>query len=133
MSSDRFQERKWHLVIPLIVAITSLFTAAQLGVNSGFWFIVLAAAAIYGLSPVLWSMAPEFMVGPAAAGGYALVNSVGAIGGFIGPYSIGQLVQKHDGNPTTALQLVAASLCIATVLAYFIARSIAVNISQTAK
>jgi len=73
------------------------------------------------------------MVGPAAAGGYALLNSVGAIGGFIGPYSIGKLVQKHNGNPTTALQLVAGSLCIAVILAYFIARSIAAKSSQNTK
>ena len=133
ISSDRFQERKWHLVIPMLVAVISLLIAAELGVKSGFWFIVLASAAIYGLSPVLWSMAPEFMVGPAAAGGYALLNSVGAIGGFIGPYSIGKLVQKHNGNPTTALQLVAGSLCIAVILAYFIARSIAAKSSQNTK
>lgn len=133
MSSDRFQEHKWHLVIPLLVAITSLVLAAQLGVRSGFWFIVLAAAAIYGLSPVLWSMAPQFMVGPAAASGYALLNSVGAIGGFIGPYSVGRLVQNNDGDPTAALQLVAAYLCVAAVLAYFIARSIALQSKQTTK
>jgi ACS family tartrate transporter-like MFS transporter len=132
-SSDHFQERKWHLVIPLLVAVTALLTAAHLGVNSGFWFLVIAAAAIYGISPVLWSMAPEFMVGRAAAGGFALVNSVGAIGGFIGPYSVGELVQKNDGNPTAALQLVACSLCIAAVLAFFIARSIAAQNSQSSR
>jgi ACS family tartrate transporter-like MFS transporter len=130
MSSDRFQERKWHLVIPLFIAIISLLTASELGVKSGFWFLVLAAVFIFGISPVVWSMAPEFMVGPAAAGGYALVNSVGAVGGFIGPYSVGKLVQKNNGDPTTALQLVAGSLCIAAVLAYFIARSISIQSSK---
>ena len=117
----------------MLVAVASLLIAAALGVKSGFWFIVLASAAIYGISPVLWSMAPMFMVGPAAAGGYALLNSVGAIGGFIGPYSIGKLVQKNDGDPTSALQLVGASLFIAAVLAYLIAQSIVAKSSQTTK
>jgi ACS family tartrate transporter-like MFS transporter len=54
--------------------------------------------------------------GTAAAGGIALVNSVGNVGGFVGPYAVGW-VRDFTGSFSAGLWLLAGALVIAAVIA----------------
>jgi ACS family tartrate transporter-like MFS transporter len=121
-SSDHFHERVWHLVIPLIVAGVALYLTAVFGVMSGYSCLIIATMGIFASDAVFWAMAPEFLVGSGAVAGFALINSIAAVGGLIGPYTVGALVEHHGIPP--ALIFVAGAMFVSAVLAFIIARRI---------
>ena len=76
----------------------------------------LGAAGIWGTMGPFWSMPSEYLGGTAAAAAIALINSVGNLGGFVGPYLVGIVRQmSHSfggGLAAMALMLFAAG-CLA--------------------
>lgn len=91
-SSDMKKERRWHLVAALVAAIVGLGVSA---LETNAWIAVmalsLAAAGIWGCFGPFWAMPTTTLRGTAAAGGIAIINSVGALGGFLGPYLMGRV------------------------------------------
>ena len=65
--------------------------------------------------PTFWTLPSSFLVGPAAAGGIALINSVANLGGMLGPRIIGQ-VKTETGSFTLGYLIMAATLLIGGVL-----------------
>jgi len=115
--SDATMERRWHVATPAILAGIGL----ALGANSaGSLAIVLVAfslalgALLSGVS-AFWSLPTAFLSGTAAAGGIALINSFGNLGGFFGPYVIGWS-KDHLGSQSVGLYIVAAFLFGASAL-----------------
>src|SRR5579864_5948314 len=112
--SDATQERIWHVAGPAIVGGLSLIAAAYLSSP------VLAAVAItvyamgaYAVLPTFWSLPTAFLTGSAAAGGIALINSIGSgFGGFVGPYAIGW-IKDATGAPALGLVALAVGYIIA--------------------
>lgn len=91
-SSDQKSERRYHSAIPLIVAAIGfllLGTATRPSVVLSITLWCFVAIGIYSLLGPFWALPPEFLTGASAAAGIALVNSVGNLGGFVGPYVIG--------------------------------------------
>ena len=121
-SSDRFHERVWHLAIPLVVAGVALYLTASFGIMSGYVCLIIATMGIFASNAVFWAMAPEFLVGPGAVAGFALINSIAALGGLFGPYTVGALVERHGVAP--ALIFVSGAMFVSAVLAFFVARRI---------
>jgi len=96
--SDRTGERRWHFSIPLLVASGSLLAA---GLNIGSpWvalsFLTLTGAGLYAALGTFWSRPMALLAGTAAAAGIALINSLGNVGGFVGPYIVGFLRSSTD-------------------------------------
>ncbi len=93
--SDRTLERTWHVVIPCLLAWAGL---AWAGVAQTALAVVLALVIVnVGISAAkapLWAVPSAFLSGASAAAGIALINSIGNLGGFIGPFLIGWLKQK---------------------------------------
>jgi MFS family permease len=92
-SSDRMRERRWHILIPFAISAIALTVAAS-GSHGTMMTVLLfslinagAAAAM----PVVWSLPPTFLKGPAAAGGIAFACSLANLGGFGSTYFIGWL------------------------------------------
>jgi MFS transporter, ACS family, tartrate transporter len=88
--SDRTGERRWHFTGPAIVCAASL-VASTLSSN-GVWTVAMLSVAMAAASSMLgpfWALATSFLGGLGAAAGIALVNSVGNIGGFVGPNIVG--------------------------------------------
>src|SRR5712692_1524648 len=54
----------------------------------------LAVAGIYGYLPGFWALPTSFLTGTAAAASIGLINSIGNLGGFAGPYVVGYLSQR---------------------------------------
>src|SRR5204863_4589351 len=84
--SDRKMERRFHLAFPLFVAsagiaVSTLFDDPTLKMAS----LAVAGFGIFGALPVFWTFPAAFLSGPAAAGGIALINSIGNLAGFTGP------------------------------------------------
>ena len=94
--SDRAQERRWHAAVPTLLAGASLFLAIHFGSSLALsiFFFTLVAASYYAFQPVFWSMPNEFLSGSAAAASIGLINSVGILGGFVGPFVLGFLVNR---------------------------------------
>lgn len=106
--SDRFNERRISLCLALLVSGVGLAGAAFLGntLATVAWMSV-AAVGIYGAKAPFWPLPSMFLTGTAAAGGIALINSVGNLGGFAGPYIMGW-VKNATGSFNTGLYVLAA-------------------------
>jgi len=118
--SDRTGERKHHVAasafagcIGLVLAVYFLEQEQPL---FAFCSICLAASGIWSTLGPFWSLPTAFLSGTAAAGGVALINSVGNVGGFVGPYVIGY-VKQATHSFTNGMLVLAATLLIAAVLA----------------
>jgi len=115
-SSDRKLERRYHAAIPLIaggVALMLLGTTDLVWVALALWSV--AAAGIYSYLGPFWSLPSQFLSGLSAAAGIALINSIGNLGGFIGPSAIGMLT-KQSGAMYTGLGFVGCSLFLSAAL-----------------
>lgn len=114
--SDRKLERRWHLAFPLFVAAAGLASAAALN-DPTMKMLALSVAGfgIFACLPVFWTYPTAFLSGAAAAGGIALINSIGNLAGFAGPYAMGRL-KDLTGTYTLGLLLLAAMGAIAMVV-----------------
>jgi MFS transporter, ACS family, tartrate transporter len=72
---------------------------------------------IYAAHATFWTLPTGFLTGAAAAGGIALVNSIGTLGGFAGPYVIG-LIKDATGETTLGLVVLAAGMIMAGVVTF---------------
>ena len=91
--SDKTSERRWHTAIPLIVAglMYGLLIPARHDFPLAISFLLLGSGFFYAFLPVFWSMPTMMLSESAAAATFGLINSIGQLGGFAGPYVIGVL------------------------------------------
>lgn len=115
--SDRHMERRWHFAVACFVAAGGLVASAVLGPQLlALLPISVAVIGIYAALPVFWCVPARYLTGVAAAAGMAVVNSVGNLGGFAGPYLVGWL-RTATGSFTLALVLLAVGPLTAGLLA----------------
>ena len=96
-SSDRHKERRWHLIVAATVAAIGLAgTAFFTGSAWALATMSVAAVGLYGSRPSFWPMPSLFLTGAAAAVGIALINSIGNLGGYVGPFIVGWIKQSTD-------------------------------------
>lgn len=118
-SSDRRQERRWHLVIASVFAGAGLLIA---GLTMGtMWSLVgmsLAAAGFYGSKGPFFAMPAMFLSGTALAAGLGWINALGNTGGAVGPWLVG-LARDATGNFATGLYLLTAFSILSAVVAGF--------------
>ena len=117
ISSDRTGERRWHVAGPCLIGALGFVLAVIVPVTPVFALATLSIAAfgIWGTLGPYWTLPTAFLRGTAAAGGIALVNSVGNLGGFFGPMLVGRI---HDatGGFTAGLLALAGFLVLAAVV-----------------
>jgi ACS family tartrate transporter-like MFS transporter len=94
MSSDRTGERFLHVAIPSVVGAAG-FIAVGLFSSPGLAMAALTVAAVgdYCTRGPFWALPGKFLTGSALAGSIALINSMGAVGGAVGPTAVGWLKQ----------------------------------------
>jgi MFS family permease len=115
-SSDHFHERKAHAAIPLIVSVLGLSAAALLDDPvAKMAALAVAGFGIFAFLPVFWTLPTAFLSGPAAAGGIAIINSIGNLAGFAGPYAMGALKQA-TGSFSAGLFAIAACALVSFVV-----------------
>ncbi len=116
--SDRAGERRRHVALPAFAAAAGLTMGAlvQRHPLPAFLALCVAAAGIWSTLGPFWSLPTMFLSGTAGAGGIALINSVGNVGGFVGPTVMGVLKQRTQGFESGLLVL-AGTLLVAGVLA----------------
>ncbi|WP_277182652.1 MFS transporter [Caballeronia sp. BR00000012568055] len=120
--SDRTQERTWHVVIPCALACIGFIFAGQ---ASTALFVVLALIVVnVGISAAkapLWAMPSMFLSGAGAAAGIAMINSIGNLGGFVGPFAIGWL-KNATGSYAAGLYVVGATLAMSAIITLMLSR-----------
>ena len=104
-SSDRTLERRYHVAIPALATGTAL---VLLGTSPSAFLSVallcLLAAGVFSCLGPFWTLPSEFLTGYSAAAGIALINSVGNLGGFVGPAAIG-FISQRTGTLSAGLAL----------------------------
>jgi MFS family permease len=115
-NSDRMMERKWHAIIPLFIAAAGITTASLLP-DPTLKMIALGIAGfgIFASLPVFWTLPTAFLSGPAAAGGIAIINSIGNLSGFAGPYAMGW-IRDATGSYMGGMMAISATALIAMVI-----------------
>jgi len=114
--SDRKQERIHHIVLPLLVSAVALGFSAYAG-SLTLTMIALIVAAMGGFAAfgLFWTLPTAFLTGAAAAGGIALINSIGSLAGFGGPYIVGW-TKEMTGSATSGLLFLAVLPILAALL-----------------
>jgi MFS family permease len=116
-SADRRAERRWHLALPLMLGAAGLTIAAGATADpmmSLFGMTLAAMGALTGL-PMFWPLTNGHLGAGAAAGGFALINSIGQIAGFVSPYAVGW-TKDLSGGTAAALLMLAGAMLVGTVL-----------------
>jgi len=110
LHSDRKHERRWHTALPAFTGALALIGAAySTSVAPAILAISIATLGVFSMLGPFWAMPTSLLSGTAAAAGIAFINSVGNLGGFVGPYVIG-LVRTSTGQFKGGLLLVGAAL-----------------------
>jgi D-galactonate transporter len=111
--SDRTGERRGHVAVAAIASAVGFALSAYF--KNPYLALASLALAFAGLKSTLgpfWALTTAFLSGTAAAGGIALINSVGNLGGFFGPYVVGIIKDRTGSNLIALLFLGAALLCM---------------------
>jgi ACS family tartrate transporter-like MFS transporter len=115
-NSDRTGERYWHAAIACVIAAIGMAMAARAGGSAvlAITGLSLTAFGVSAAKPPLWSLPTLFFGGTAAASSIGLINSLGTLGGFVGPYMIGA-TNGASGNFSRGLYLVGGTLIVSAV------------------
>lgn len=124
-SSDRKSERRWHLVAAMTLAGIGLVLAGWL--RESYWAIAamsIVTIGIYGSRPSFWPMPSIFLTGAAAAAGIALINSIGNLGGYIGPFIVGW-IREGTRSFEMGLYFLAACAFLSAAITFLATRATA--------
>ena len=114
--SDATGERRWHVFAPACLgaagfAVSAMVTTPAVSLAA----LTAGAIGIYAAMPVFWTLPTAMLGGTAAAGGIALVNSLGNLGGYLGPFAIGWL-KDATGSYSAGLLVLAIGMASAGLL-----------------
>jgi ACS family tartrate transporter-like MFS transporter len=113
----------WHVAIP--TAVGGLSFAAALFLSSPYEVMAaftLGAVGVYTPHASFWQLPPRYLSNAAAASGIGLINTIGTLAGFLGPYATGWL---HDATGSYRVPMlgVAALMCVSAVTVLFVERA----------
>jgi len=90
--SDKMSERRWHAAVPVLAAATALFGLTILPRTTSLTVTLFTAVCMaQSFLPILFAMPTEILSESAAATAVGLINAVGSVAGFAGPYVFGYL------------------------------------------
>jgi MFS transporter, ACS family, tartrate transporter len=132
-SSDKRAERVWHVALAVLFAscgfAISSFAPTNAIVLAGLVIAVIGINAAYG---PFYSLPSTFLAGPAAAGGIALIYSIGNLGGFVGPMIIGVSIEE-TGTYSAAMLVFSFFLVVAATTVVLLGRTAGIRASLTAR
>jgi ACS family tartrate transporter-like MFS transporter len=121
--SDRTGERRWHVAIA--AASSALGFALSAYLKNPYLAMAALTLAFVGLKSTMgpfWALGTAFLSGTAAAGGIALINSVGNLGGFVGPILVG-IITDRTGSTGTSLLILGGALLLMGLLVLTVHRN----------
>ena len=116
-SSDRSRERRWHTALPLFAggAFLALSVVMSSQLVAAIALLTAATACVWTYLPSFWALPTAILSEAAAAASIGLINSVGNLGGFVGPYAVGKL-QTVTGSTGTGMTLLVVSFMLSGFL-----------------
>lgn len=123
--SDKTNERRFHTMGCMIVGAIGLSSSVYFsGVNvlTAMLFYMVAVGGVYGAFGPFWSIPSSFLTGAGAAGAIAMINSIGNLGGFLGPYSMGY-IKDLTGSYNSGVLFLASCLVLCAVLLAFLKKT----------
>jgi len=126
-NSDRTGERRWHIALPLLIGAAAFaWSAYAFDLLAAMLALSIATAGIYAAIASFWSLPTAILSGTGAAAGLALINSIGNLGGFVGPTVVGA-AKEATGSFTRALLFLAAALALGGLLALILGQRVPAN------
>jgi MFS family permease len=118
--SDRTGERRLHYVANVVAGAAGLILSGVFASSPmlAMIFLSIGTLGVIGSMPLFWPLPSAFLAGTAAAAGIGIVNSVGNLGGYVGP-NIPIWAKHVSSNPSAALYIIAVILLIGAALTYF--------------
>ncbi len=117
--SDATRERVWHVAVPAVVGGLGLIAGAYIS-SPVLAMVALTVGSMgtFAALPTFWALPTALLTGTAAAGGIALINAIGNLGGFVGPYVVGWIRDSTGNNALSVavlgvFMIAAGILCIA--------------------
>jgi ACS family tartrate transporter-like MFS transporter len=120
-NSDRTKERHFHVVVPIALGALALalapLTQGQIFLTIACFMLAFAGFKAY--MPAFWSLPSLFLTEAAAAGSIGLINSIGNLGGFLGPYVLGK-VQTLTGSFIGGIYFLCVSMIASATIIFLL-------------
>ena len=115
--SDKTGERRWHYALNVSAGALGLALSGVFGGNPflSIVFLSIGTLGVVGSMPLFWPIPSAFLTGTAAAAGIGIVNSIGNLGGYVGP-NVAIWVKAISPNPAAAMYTIAALLLVGAAL-----------------
>ena len=130
--SDKTGERRLHYVANVVAGAVGLILSGVFASNPvlAIIFLSLGTLGVIGSMPLFWPLPSAFLAGTAAAAGIGIVNSVGNLGGYVGP-NIPIWARHFSSDSAAALYIIAGILMVGALLTYFfIPRTLRVRVGS---
>jgi len=120
-SSDRTKERRMHAVVPILLGATALGLApfTQGNLTATIACFMIAAGGIKAYQPAFWALPSLFLTEAAAAGSIGLINSIGNLGGYLGPNVLGY-VKTHTGSFAGGIYCLAGGMLLTAAIIFLL-------------
>jgi len=120
-NSDRTKERRLHAMLPIVAGALALamapLTRGHLPLTVVCFMVAFIGFKAY--LPAFWTMPNLFLTSAAAAGSIGLINSVGNLGGFLGPYLLGK-VETVTGSYVGGIYYLCGSMLVSAAIIFFL-------------
>ena len=118
-SSDRMNERRWHAVLPILMGSLALGLMPQTQGHLPLTIVCFgfAYAGFKSYMPAFWALPSMFLTESAAAGSIGLINSIGNLGGFMGPSVMGK-VEHLTGSFVGGLYYLCCSMLVSATIIF---------------
>jgi MFS family permease len=118
--SDKTGERRLHYIFNVLMGAAGLVLSGVFAANPyiAIIFLSIATLGVIGSMPLFWPLPSAFLAGTAAAAGIGIVNSIGNLGGYVGP-NIAIWAKAISTDPSAALYIIAGILCMGAAVTYF--------------
>ncbi len=120
-NSDRTKERRWHTIVPILIAVVALVLAPL--TRGHLWLTIacfmFALGGLKAYHPAFWTMPYLFLSHTAAAASIGMINSIGNLGGQLGPYMLGK-IETVTGSFVGGLYFLAGSMTICAIIVFFL-------------
>ena len=116
--SDVTGERPWHVASAALLCAAGMTACAIIGVGHPVLSMIALTIAMMGqgsIATIFWSIPSALLTGTAAAGGIAMINSIGNLGGWLGPFMFG-LVKDGTGSDNIALLFLALAPVVTAIV-----------------
>lgn len=123
-SADLRNERRWHLVVPMLMGAVGLLMAVNFAHSPVIAILGLSIATMGALTglPMFWPMPTALLTAGIAVAGLAIINSVGQMAGFLSPYLVGW-IKDQTGSTDVALYSLAGLIVVGSLVALRVSRS----------